>query len=366
MKPVRFLMLGGFLGAGKTTALSWLARYYQSRGLTVGVLTNDQAENLVDTHAFRSAGFAAEEIAGGCFCCRFDALVEAASKLSARKRPDVLLAEPVGSCTDLVATVAQPLSRLYADNFEIGPYVVLVDPIRLRKILRGDRMGGFSPKVAYIFHKQMEEADAIALNKIDAITDAERGELDQLLRVHFPQKQVLALSARTADGLPALADFLAQRRSAVRCAVDVDYDVYAEGEAELGWLNSTIALTSPRPFQCDELLLAFARLMQDEMCSAGMEIAHLKAILHTAGHFSQINLVTSQDPPQLTKSSYHRAGEALLILNARAHAGPEELWRIVQNCLEKLGERSGMCAKVEVVQRFRPGRPVPTHRFAEQ
>ena len=33
MSSVRFVMVGGFLGAGKTTTLARLARHYMARGL---------------------------------------------------------------------------------------------------------------------------------------------------------------------------------------------------------------------------------------------------------------------------------------------------------------------------------------------
>ena len=49
MKRLRFVLIGGFLGAGKTTALARLARHYRQRGQRVGLITNDQAQNLVDT-----------------------------------------------------------------------------------------------------------------------------------------------------------------------------------------------------------------------------------------------------------------------------------------------------------------------------
>src|SRR5688572_8537282 len=109
MSPIRFIMLGGFLGAGKTTTIARLARTYQDRGLKVGIVTNDQAADLVDTHLLRSQGFDVGEVAGACFCCKFNDLTDTIGKLEADQRPDVVLAEPVGSCTDLVATVMQPI-----------------------------------------------------------------------------------------------------------------------------------------------------------------------------------------------------------------------------------------------------------------
>src|SRR5438477_2593195 len=88
---VRFVMVGGFLGAGKTTTLARLARAYQSRGQRVGLVTNDQAHDLVDTAALRAQGFSVQEVAGACFCCRFDDLVARVAELQVHERPDVIL-----------------------------------------------------------------------------------------------------------------------------------------------------------------------------------------------------------------------------------------------------------------------------------
>src|SRR5580693_9050076 len=151
MKRLRFIMVGGFLGAGKTTTLARLARFYQGRGQKVGLVTNDQAQNLVDTTSLRSQGFPVEEVPGACFCCRFDELVGRVGALESHERPDVVLAEPVGSCTDLVATVVQPLKDLHGNRFEVAPYPVLFKPSHGLRILRPDGGAGFSPKAAYIF-----------------------------------------------------------------------------------------------------------------------------------------------------------------------------------------------------------------------
>ena len=58
---IKFIMVGGFLGAGKTTTLGRLAKYYSDQGLNVGVVTNDQAADLVDTNALRSQGLMSEK-----------------------------------------------------------------------------------------------------------------------------------------------------------------------------------------------------------------------------------------------------------------------------------------------------------------
>ncbi len=143
-------------------------------------MTNDQATDLVDTQLLRSQGFEVGEVAGSCFCCNFDALTDAAQNLEQWERPDVILAEPVGSCTDLVATVVQPLKSLFQAKFDVAPYGVILKPSHGRKILsRNER--GFSPQAQYIFTKQLEEADFIILNRIDELTSDEQAEIRTLL-----------------------------------------------------------------------------------------------------------------------------------------------------------------------------------------
>ena len=162
--PARYIMIGGFLGAGKTTAVGQLAQYIDQKSLKVGLITNDQGSGLVDTASLRAKGFATEEIPGGCFCCRFNSLMDAANRLNESSRPDVFVAEPVGSCTDLVATVTYPLRRIYGNAFRIAPLSVLVDPIRAQRILGLAEGGRFSDKVVYIYRKQLEEANVIVIN----------------------------------------------------------------------------------------------------------------------------------------------------------------------------------------------------------
>src|ERR1700759_1116176 len=128
MKRTRFVMLGGFLGAGKSTAIARLARHWISQGLRVGLVTNDQAYGLVDTQSLRAQGFDVGEVTGACFCCKFNDLIATAQQRAEENRPVVTIAEPVGSCTDLVATVMEPLEKLYGEQYEIGPLAVLFKP----------------------------------------------------------------------------------------------------------------------------------------------------------------------------------------------------------------------------------------------
>jgi G3E family GTPase len=357
-------MIGGFLGAGKTTTLNRLARHYQLQGHRVGLVTNDQADGLVDTETLRRQGWTVEEVAGACFCCRFPELVDRLAALTARQRPDVILAEPVGSCTDLVATVIQPLRRLYSQQVQVAPYVVLFKPSHGQRILRGEPAGGFSPKAAYIFRKQLEEADAIALNRIDELSQLQRQSLLTLVQHHYPDKPVIPLSARTGEGFEALLEVLEQPGNFGRHILEIDYDTYAEGETELGWLNTTSHWESTTPFSLDEIVFTLVGQLAEICRCNGAEIAHVKAIgWDQRGIYAVANAISNEKAAQLSLSSGIAATAAEVVLNARVAADPSWLAEQYQQVALAEGKRRGIQVAFVRQQSLRPGRPVPTHRY---
>jgi Ni2+-binding GTPase involved in maturation of urease and hydrogenase len=364
MSKLLFIMLGGFLGAGKTTTMVRLARFFSSRGQRVALVTNDQAQDLVDTHSLRAQGFSVEEVAGACFCCRFDDLVGKVGALQEGERPDVILAEPVGSCTDLVATVVQPLRDLYGERFEVAPYAVLFKPSHGLKVLRGETTSGLSPKAAYIFKKQLEEADAIVINRVDEIDPVTLGELTGLVKKQFPGVPVLALSAKTGQGFEGLTELLSQQGAFGRKILTIDYDVYAEGEAELGWLNASTAVTGVSPFDLDRLLLEIIGRLREAFAGMNAEVAHLKVIGLSEASFGVANLVSSGTLPELSLPSRQKVTSAEVIVNARVAADPALIEPLVRQTLQQVCAAYQARVEVRSLQSFRPGRPTPTHRYA--
>lgn len=362
-KPIRFLMIGGFLGAGKTTTIGKLAGHYVSQGKKVAIVTNDQAYNLVDTHTLRAQGFVVGEVPGACFCCKFDDLIGAVSDVSESDVPDIVIAEPVGSCTDLVATVIQPMREIFGDRFELGPLVVLLKPNHGKKIL-GDSGGrGFSPKAEYIFLKQLEEADAIAVNKVDLMNEVEFAELKGMLESRFPGVPVFGLSAREGIGVDRLVDEAEKEPRLRNEMMDMDYVVYAEGEAELGWLNCQVTAQSEDKFDLDRLVTSFVTSIGELLVGEGAEVAHLKIMGQTLHDSAVANLVGSTVDAELSLASEIQTQSADLLVNARVAASPEQLERIVRTVTGLLESQFGVSLTVGQMQSFRPGKPEPTHRI---
>jgi hypothetical protein len=241
---------------------------------------------------------------------------------------------------------------------------VLFKPSHGLRILRGEEGGGFSPKAAYIFRKQLEEADAIVVNRIDELSAADRKDLAERVAKEFPGTPLLWMSAKTGEGFAGLAEFLDQQGNFGRRILDIDYDIYAEGEAELGWLNSSVAVRAPEAFALDDLLLDVVKGLQSSLAKRGAEVAHLKAIGVSEGGFGVANLVSSKTGPELSLPSRNRTQEGDVIVNARVALDPAALEEEVRKTVETACR--GRKARVEFrkTQSFRPGRPQPTHRYA--
>lgn len=368
MDTPRLILVGGFLGAGKTTLLAQAAARFAQQGKRVGLITNDQAANLVDTAVLQKAGCEGiEEVAGGCFCCRFDELIHAAQELVRRHQPDVLIGEPVGSCTDLSATVIQPIKKLCAESFRVAPFSVLVDTRQMRKLQRmrqamGQSKGPFPDSVLYIYEKQLEEADLIVLNKTDTVSAAELEELKGMLAERFPQIPHLAISALNGNGVDQWLDYLVSSTAAGQRIAEVDYDVYAEGEAVLGWLNAAIRLRAAKPVDWQRFCLDLAVRIQRELQASSSEIAHLKFQLSAESGELTTNLTSNDGEPSVRGAIHGDSNEARLLLNARVHIAPDRLRSVVEQSLATTAD-GVLTVAMESLESFSPSRPQPVHRY---
>ncbi len=102
-------LLSGFLGSGKTTAIQNAASYLLQKEVKAGVITNDQGTRLVDGDFFKSLELPGEQVVNSCFCCNYLELDRKIESLIKTHNVSTIFAESVGSCTDLVATIFNPL-----------------------------------------------------------------------------------------------------------------------------------------------------------------------------------------------------------------------------------------------------------------
>lgn len=356
----KLILVGGFLGSGKTTLLKQAARRLADRGRNVGLIVNDQAPGLVDTAILSGCACCVKEVAGSCFCCDFHAF-EAACQSLIELGAEIILAEPVGSCTDLAATILQPLKERRPD-IDVAPFTVLVSPDHVREAL-GESESKLHVNALYILRLQMAESDRLLLNKIDLLEAAEQAELIRLLRDAFPHRAVDEVSAQTGGGVHEWLDQVLAGGEAGAHVVDVDYDRYAEGEAALGWLNAVIHLESTET-DADflppaiELMSTLHRILSKSESAVG----HVKIVVEAGGEQRTANLTNVKGEVLVPDQTPLRGTEATLILNARVQAAAEFLESIVREIIARLSGPE-MRASTTEFRCLTPGRPQPTYRY---
>jgi G3E family GTPase len=359
MAKVKMIIVGGFLGAGKTTLLAKAAENLAGRGVKVGLITNDQAVNLVDTGVLQQAGQEVKEVAGACFCCAFNRLLYVCDELIATFNPDIIIGEPVGSCTDLSATVLQPMKKLCRDTFDLSPFTVLIDPAEFLKNIRED--GSTLESVRYIYRKQIEEADLIVVNKADTLSTEAIAEVESLIRTRFPGIPTMTMAAAEGRGVDEWLDVILAGGKVGQRIAEVDYDTYADGEAALGWLNAAVRLRAASPINWKAFGMDLMERMQTRLVAASAQIAHLKILLTSQGGKLKMSITSNSGTPS-AEGAAPSSPFATLVINARVRANPEELKAIVERCVKDAAGKA-MAADIVEITSFRPSRPNPVHRF---
>lgn len=351
----RIVCIGGFLGSGKTTAIIRAARSWMESGIRVGIITNDQGHQLVDTALIRGEGFAAAEIGGGCFCCRFQDFASSAQRLAEQAGAQIILAEAVGSCTDLSATVCERLGRYHATQFSVAPLTVLVDPIRAREML--NNFSPFDEDVRYLFGKQLSEADHIVLTKQDLFSDDEKQILREQISKFVGNIPVHAMSAKTGSGVPEWLKIIGQEEGRAH-ELELDYDRYGVAEASLGWLNGNFDLACRRAFRPTDLAEALLARIQVACQQRRLAIAHLKAVVISSEGSAWIALTgTDATAAWGEQSALPACKEVSMIINARVCAPPEELEGIVRDSLREVTSNLTIVVVQRHVEAFAPSPP---------
>jgi len=361
MQTTRLLFVGGFLGAGKTTLLENIAQRLTDHGHTVGLITNDQAPALVDTLFLAQGDNQVAEVSGSCFCCNFGGLIDAVHQLQEQTQPTIILAEPVGSCTDLSATILQPLKEQLQRDFVLSPLSVVVDSRRLCDLVKGQSTG-LHPNAEYILCKQMEEANMIVVNKIDRIDAAQRAALREQLTRDYPNASCFFLSARTGEGVQEWLDVAMQRNDCGGHIVEVDYDRYAEGEAVLGWLNATMSLEGEM-LEWKGFAHRLMSVLGGRLDQGGTSVGHVKIILAVEDASPIVANLTGTKETLDVRGPSVMAPKARLTVNARAEMAPEQLELLVRQALDSVCGKK-LAQTTLVWQSLRPGRPNPTYRYA--
>lgn len=178
--PTPAVIVGGYLGAGKTTLVNHLLR--RADGRRIAVLVNDFGEVSIDADLIVGAEGGVLSLAGGCVCCSFgsDLVGTLAEVLQRDPPPDVLLIETSG--VGIPSAVAR--AALLVQGLRVEATVVVADAPTLRE-RAADRYVGDTVR------QQLDDADLLLLNQTDRVDAATLAELQAWWTSTHPRTPLL-------------------------------------------------------------------------------------------------------------------------------------------------------------------------------
>ncbi len=347
-------LISGFLGSGKTTAIQTACKTLQSENKKAGVITNDQGIMLVDTGYFESNAIPNRQVANGCFCCNYNALDENIESLILTNDPDVIFAESVGSCTDIVATVMKPLLQFKKD---IGVTVSTFADIRLLHMLYIEKKTLFNDEVKYIYQKQLEEAEIIVVSKMDLATKEMIDSIQHFLQTEYGGKKIIYINGTDATSTARWLNIITRHAPVDLPSLDIDYDVYGAGEAMLAWLDEEFEIHNNNGNAIEDAV-SLANSIFQRLKNNKFPIGHLKLLINQQLKISYTDIQTPSIPSALPAGT-----KAEIVLNARVQTDPETLKKIVSDAMNDLQKKKDCTIKVTNSNAFIPGYPKPTHRI---
>ncbi len=166
-------VIGGYLGAGKTTLINQLLR--QSGGLRLGVLVNDFGEINIDASLIQNRHGQTLELTNGCVCCAIADDVGTALDALSTADIDQVIIETSGVANP---TKVADYGRTWP-GFQLGSVVVLADATSIRQRASDKYVGK-------LVLQQLEAADFVLPTKLDLVTEAEQARLLDGLRQQLP------------------------------------------------------------------------------------------------------------------------------------------------------------------------------------
>ncbi|GAA4310396.1 GTP-binding protein [Compostibacter hankyongensis] len=358
---MKLYLIGGFLGSGKTTAIQQAYAELVRNGVSAGVITNDQGVQLVDSRFMDSLDIPSREVTGGCFCCNYTRLEAHIRSLEQTEQPQIIFAESVGSCTDMVATVVRPLQRFYPD-LDISVTVFADAGVLLPVLEEGKQL--FEDSVAYIYDRQLEEADMLVVSKIDLLDADRRQEVLQLAQKKYPGKTVLGQDSFDKAHIRRWLRTLDEQGETERRALDVDYAVYGAGEARLAWLDEEMELHTDNGTAWQAGMELLHRIYED-IVRQGYPVGHLKALLDGGRRKIKISYTAGGRLPDTPVPENDPVDNVVLLLNARVQTEPDKLKQLVADAIKDAAARRGCRITSRKLSVFRPGFPRPTHRILD-
>lgn len=349
MSKKRFMVVSGFLGAGKTTTMLALTEYINNHGKSAAIIANDLgASNIIDAEYSNRHNVEVATVAGICICYAEDLLIERINRLN-KEPKDIVMSDIPGCGIGALDHVYGNLQQKYSDEFTLAPFTVITDPERLRMIMPEQADIHLPDELKFLLDAQLKEADCIVLNKTDLMTQEEVDRYVKFLEQVRPGIPVFAISAKEKTGLAPLVDYILTAESNVNIT-DIGYggEEFISAEEKMSWFNRSVYITTKdeSEFDGNQFVDDLIEEIRNGLIENKKNVPHLKtfAVGHE-GDFGKCSLIGVDydilHDTQLAK----KTSKMKLVVNARAVCESDLLIDIMDDAFDAVKEQYGVRIK---------------------
>lgn len=322
---MKVMIIGGFLGSGKTTTIKKISRQLSDAGKRTAIIVNEIGEIGLDGETLKSPGIITEELTSGCICCTLKISMQyTLQTLEEEFRPDIVIIEPTGIA--FPGQIREEIEVMGVSELSFAPVVTLVDP---------GRFGTEAKEIPRFIETQIKEAEILGINKVDRAPVEIVTATEKMLIELNPEASILKFSAKVGDeqfenllihlALPGIEKPLQEKKNSIEIsevsAHSVLYTLLSSG------LN-------PEEGRC--LIEESLETIRNRVKEINPEfIGHVKLSLKLPDFTVKGNVTSSEESPQVEFIPRKNEKLEIRLLSAITKVPKDRLTEIVENTLEE-------------------------------
>jgi len=344
---VQVIVVGGFLGSGKTTTIINMGKYLAEKGKKVAIIVNEIGEVGIDGDVIKRFGFDTKEITSGCICCTLKVGLRTTMNLLVKEyKPDIIMIEPTGIAFPHVIRNEVELMNL-GEDVRIAPLVTLIDGSRFKNLMK---------EVKEFAMRQIIDAEILGINKIDLIEPIRLPILEASVQQLNQKARIVMLSGKDtgesfenfmrivlpnleelSEGAPR-ADITGKAESSVPQETESSIEASKVGSysAEFTVENGNLSTETAR-----ELTIELMNTIKAKVLQLNPEfIGHIKLFLDNGSEtVKQSVTVYYEEPQEDVIKSKDGAAPTLKILSAVSNVDKEAVKAAVKSSVKEVFER---------------------------
>ena len=329
---MKVMIIGGFLGSGKTTAIQRISRQLSDAGKRTAIIVNEIGEIGLDGETLKSPGIMTQELTSGCICCTLKISMQyTLQTLEEEFRPDIVIIEPTGIA--FPGQIKEEIEVMGLSEISFAPVVTLVDP---------GRFGTEAKEIPRFIETQVKEAEILGINKVD-IAPAEIVMATEKMLVELnPEARILKFSAKLGDkqfedllihlALPGVEKPFQDKKNSIEIS-----EVSAHSVLYI-LVSSMYNREEARRFIKESL-----QAIRDQIKEINPDfIGHVKLSLKLPDSMIKGSVTSSEEVPQVEFIPRKNEKFELRLLSAITKVPKDKLTKIVEDTLEEKLRETGV------------------------